>query len=66
MLRVLENADQMYDMYENLPDDKIIIDKNTLQLLLKLLRRLHDDELSAQKIRGDVSLFNDFDFKERG
>ena len=61
MLRVLENADRMYDMYENLPDDKIFIDKNTLQLLLKLLRRLQDDELLL-KIRGNVSLFNDFDF----
>jgi hypothetical protein len=60
--RALENADRMYDMYENLPDDKIIIDKNTLRLLLKLLRnRLRDDE-TLLKLRENVSLFNDFDF----
>jgi hypothetical protein len=62
MRRALENADRMYDMVENLPDDKIIIDKNTLRLLLKLLRnRLRDDELLL-KLRENVSLFNDFDF----
>jgi hypothetical protein len=60
--RVLENADQVYDMYENLPDDKVIIDKNTLRLLLKLLRnRLRDDE-TLLKLRGNVFLFNEIDF----
>lgn len=60
--RALENADQVYDMYQNLPDDKVIIDKNTLRLLLKLLRdRLRDDE-TLLKLRENVSLFNDFDF----
>lgn len=62
MLRVLENADYMYDMYESLPDDKVIIDKKTLHLLLKLLRnRLRDDE-TLLKLREKVSLFNEIDF----
>ena len=60
--QTLENADQMLDMYENLPDDKVIIDKNTLRLLLKLLRdRLRDEEILL-KLRENVSLFNNFDF----
>ncbi|MGD2092273.1 MAG: hypothetical protein PVH61_39260 [Candidatus Aminicenantes bacterium] len=60
--RALENADQVYDMYQNLPDDKVIIDKNTLRLLLKLLKdRLRDDEILL-KLRENDSLFNEIDF----
>ena len=60
--RALENRDQVLDMYENLPDDKVIIDRNTLRLLLKLLKdRLRDDE-TLLKLRENVSLFNEIDF----
>jgi hypothetical protein len=60
--RTLENADQMFDMYENLPDDKVIIDKNTLRLLLKLLRNRLQDEEILLKLKENVSLFNEIDF----
>ncbi len=60
--RALENRDQMFDMYENIPDDKVIIDRNTLRLLIKLLRdRLRDDE-TLLKLLENVSLFNEIDF----
>ena len=49
-------------MHENLPDDKVIIDKNTLLMLLKLLKdRLRDDETLLKLLEND-SLFNENDF----
>jgi hypothetical protein len=54
ILRALRNADRMY---ENLPDDKVVIDKSTLQLLLKLLKdQLRGDDELLQYLRENIPL----------
>lgn len=60
--RALENVDHMYDRYENLPDDKVIIDKKTLRLLLELLINQLQDDKSILKPRQNDSLFDGIDF----
>lgn len=60
--RALKSADHMY---ENLPDDKVIIDKAALQLLLSLLKdRLQGDEKLLQKLREIMPPSEGIDFSD--
>lgn len=61
-IRAMENTDRIY---RDLPGDKVVIDKQTLRLLLKLLEdRLKEDETLLDYLRRNTGLLDDIDFSD--